>query len=1043
MRAATHQLWGLRPFVWRFGAAVALTQLLLGLEAARTMRVAGSELAGGWEDLLVAQGVTAIALLAAAPALVVVLAFATMLPIALRKAGRAAWTTSAALVAMPLAIELSTGRKARALAFRVPFVVGVTLVACALAWWILPHAVALGRRHRWLLPLVGVVVLGATFEADLRVLPRLYPAFHAALLATMAVGVLLIGELAVVIGRAWWALAFVVDVFAIWGSWRIVSARGRVAWAGQGLATYENARRVVDERSPILARAAALAARKWPPPPLEPLEGEPDPLAASSARTLRADGRDLLLVTIDALRADHVGAYGYARKTTPALDALAAEGVVFEHAYTPTPHTSYAISSLMTGKYLRPILQLEAAAGGARRPDETWAGLLRAYGFRTAAFYPPAIFFVDAERFADLQQRGLDFEYAKVEFAAPDLRASQVEGYLKAAPTDHPLFVWVHLFEPHEPYLKHAAHDFGDGEVDRYDSEIAAADAGLGSMVRAFRAARPGGVVIVTADHGEAFGDHGARYHGTTVYEEQVRVPLVVSAPGLVAQRRVRQPVQLVDLMPTLLSAYGIPKPPRVRGRDLGAWLAAPEPPVDDGVAFAEVDDASMFARGDDRLVCLKRAAACTVYDVATDPAEAHALADPTKIEALRRAMGGLVAASAKLEGFELSGATANAWPDALRRAFAGDAEAAIDVAPLLDDVDVGFRRRAAEALARLGRAETTPHVARALTREKDPLAHAWLVIARVRTARPYGPAGVAGVGLGAAGDAGEVARMAALRPALAKLSALLLDVHPDVADFAALALGESARAPELAWGADARARAFERLVAWFPRARADAELARALLDALVSLRVPQLSRLATPSLLSALDDVRLRLPAAEALGLLGDAAAIAPLGKRLAQERHLDARAPEALALARLGARDLAIAELGRVLSVPSPAPGGGEALRESIGAGALPPWFVRPQKPGVSVHVRMLVPKAIAHRLVVVGPKQGKLRVVVLGLTKTGEVGEAGGLVELDDVLRTHPGAEVELEIGADQAIAGIALLPRIDDLPPPKRDRGLGEP
>ena len=73
------------------------------------------------------------------------------------------------------------------------------------------------------------------------------------------------------------------------------------------------------------------------------------------------------------------------------------------------------------------------------------------------------------------------------------------------------------------------------------------------------------------------------------------------------------QPVQLVDLMPTVLSAYGIPRPPRVRGRDLGPWLAAPEPPADDGVAFAEVDDASMFARGADRLVCLRRAAACAV----------------------------------------------------------------------------------------------------------------------------------------------------------------------------------------------------------------------------------------------------------------------------------------------------------------------------------------------------------------------------------------------------------------------------------------------
>lgn len=1034
-RLASHTLFGARPLLWRFGAAVAITQLLVTLEAARTMRVAGAELAGGWEDLLVTKGVTALLLLAAAPALLVVLAFGALLPIALRRAGRLAWTAAAALVAVPLALELSTGRKARVLAARLPFVAGVTLVACALAWFLLPRAVALGRRRRWLVPLAGGALAAGAFHADLHVLPRLYPAFHAALMGLMAIGVAMLAEVAVVIGRGWWALAFVVDVAAAAGAFRLVSAKGRVVWAGKGLQTYENARRVVEERSPLLGRAAALAARRWPPPPLEPLEGEPDPLAGSAKRALRANGRDLLVVTIDALRADHVGAYGYARRTTPALDALAAEGVVFEHAYTPTPHTSYAITSLMTGKYMRPILLLEAAAGGgARRPDETWAGLLRAYGFRTAAFYPPAIFFVDAERFGDLQQRGLDFEYAKVEFAAPDLRAAQVEAYLKAAPKDHPLFVWVHLFEPHEPYVTHAGHDFGDGEVDRYDSEIAAADAGLGAMVRAFRASRPDGMVIVTADHGEAFGDHGARYHGTTVYEEQVRVPLIVSAPGLVARRRVAQPVQLVDLMPTVISAYGIPRPPRVRGRDLGPLLALPEPtPADvgEGVAFAEVDDASMFARGDDRLICLRRASACAVYDVARDPSQARPLADPGKLEALRRGLGGLVAGSARLEGFQLGGAGANAWPDGLRRAFAGDAEAAIDVAPLLDDVDVGFRRRAAEALARLGRAETAPHVARALGREQDAQTREWLSIARVRTARPLARV--------------EGAELAAMRPVVAALPPLLLGPRRDVADFAALAMGEAAASPQLPWGADARARAFERLVSWFPQARVDADLARALLEAMVALREPTLASKATPALLDALGDVRLRVEAARALGLLGDPSAVAPLRKRLAEERHLDARAPEALALARLGERELALAELARVLGVPSPAPGGVEALREAVGAGPAPAWLARAPKAETTVRVRIVVPKGKAHRLLAIGPTRGALSARVLGVAKGGSVGEGAdgqAIVELGDALAGKEGATVELELTAEGPIVAVALVPRVDDLPPPKRDRGLGE-
>src|SRR4029078_2720086 len=110
--------------------------------------------------------------------------------------------------------------------------------------------------------------------------------------------------------------------------------------------------------------------------------------------------RDVLLVTIDALRADHVGADGYGRKLTPNFDALAARGSVFEHAYCPTPHTSYSVTSLLTGEYLRPCV-----LRGAGADPDTWSGLLRTYAFRTAAFYPPAVFFIDQSRFTTFEQR--------------------------------------------------------------------------------------------------------------------------------------------------------------------------------------------------------------------------------------------------------------------------------------------------------------------------------------------------------------------------------------------------------------------------------------------------------------------------------------------------------------------------------------------------------------------------------------------------------------------------------------------------------------
>src|SRR5439155_6197122 len=190
----------------------------------------------------------------------------------------------------------------------------------------------------------------------------------------------------------------------------------------------------------------------------------------------RADGRlevdwrdhDILLVTVDALRADHVGAYGYDRPTTPNLDRLARQGAMFLRAYCPTPHTSYSMTSMMTGKTLRPLL-----SQGLGLDSDTFAGILRTYGYRTAAFYPPAVFFIDEELFVPFRDRKLDFEYARVEFADPHERARAVRGYLETQPQDHRVFLWVHLFEPHEPYVLHPEHAFGERDIDRYDSEVA------------------------------------------------------------------------------------------------------------------------------------------------------------------------------------------------------------------------------------------------------------------------------------------------------------------------------------------------------------------------------------------------------------------------------------------------------------------------------------------------------------------------------------------------------------------------------------------
>jgi len=450
----------------------------------------------------------------------------------------------------------------------------------------------------------------------------------------------------------------------------------RAPRAAERLSHLDNVRLVYLERAPILAHVVELAARLSPPPPLD---DAPLPRPEESGHAVELAGRDILLVTVDALRADHVGAYGYARPTTPNLDRLAEGGVVFDAAYSPTPHTSYAVTSLMTGKYLRPLLAL-----GLGEDSETWAQDLRHYGWRTAAFYPPAVFYIDEERFSQLELSHLGFEYAKVEFAAPALREQQVAAYLDGAPADRPLFLWAHFFEPHEPYVMHAEHPFAGGpspDMDAYDSEIATADDGIGRVVRLVRSRRPGAVVIVTADHGEEFGEHGGRYHGTTVYDEQVRVPLVVVGPGVRAGARMSTVVQTIDLLPTALSALGIPRPARIRGRDLGAVLATTAKATDDGLAFAETDDASLIASGDRRLVCERRAAACALYRPSSDPLEHHDVSqgEPTELARMR----GLLLATERDHG-RYEGAGVAGWPEALRRGMQGDVQAAEDVAFLV-----------------------------------------------------------------------------------------------------------------------------------------------------------------------------------------------------------------------------------------------------------------------------------------------------------------------------------------------------------------------
>ncbi len=292
---------------------------------------------------------------------------------------------------------------------------------------------------------------------------------------------------------------------------------------------------------------------------------------ASGASPREAVARNLVLITIDTLRADHVGAYGYRRGTTPALDRIARDGIRFEHAYAPAPITLASHASMLTGRY--------PAGHGARdnlmpvSPSvPTLATVLHERGFDTAAFI--AAFPLDRrfglsrgfDVYSDRMPRGPDGRLLnerpgrQVMDEALAWLATRLSSPSPQSPVSSPrkrFFLWVHLFEPHAPYGD-PARAAGRGPVERYDEEITTADAQVGRLLDALGPALANTLVTVAGDHGEAFGEHGEIGHSIFVYDTTLRVPWLMMGPGAGRPGSVAvDPVGLIDLAPTALALLG------------------------------------------------------------------------------------------------------------------------------------------------------------------------------------------------------------------------------------------------------------------------------------------------------------------------------------------------------------------------------------------------------------------------------------------------------------------------------------------------------
>lgn len=272
-----------------------------------------------------------------------------------------------------------------------------------------------------------------------------------------------------------------------------------------------------------------------------------------------AKARNLVLITIDTLRADRVGAYGYQPARTPALDAIAHAGVRFDRAYAPAPITLTSHASLLSGRY--PPGHAARHNGMAMNGSvTTLATALAAGGFATGAFvsaFPLDRRFGLARGFADYDdQLGRDASGAPLNERPGAETVRRARAWVDAHRADR-FFLWVHLFEPHAPY--------GDPETDaarpvsaRYDDEIAAADRVTGQLLDALGDLTASTLIVVASDHGEAFGEHGEIGHSVFVYDTTLRIPLIVKGPGVPADRVAGAPVSLVDVAPTALGLLGV-----------------------------------------------------------------------------------------------------------------------------------------------------------------------------------------------------------------------------------------------------------------------------------------------------------------------------------------------------------------------------------------------------------------------------------------------------------------------------------------------------
>jgi choline-sulfatase len=393
----------------------------------------------------------------------------------------------------------------------------------------------------------------------------------------------------------------------------------------------------------VVAGALAAAVIWWLVPPLRAVR--------------REAGLSVLLVTIDTLRADALGAYGNRNAATPWMDRLGASGVRFDAAHAHNVTTLPSHANILSGRYpfdhgVRDNMSFRFPPG-----VETIATLLAAHGYGTGAFvsaFPLASRF-GLRRGFEVYDDGFVGALPRPAFRLEERRGTETVALARRwleAQRGRPFFCWVHLYEPHYPYdpPEPFASRFRE---DPYHGEVAAADAALGPLLEPILAAGKSGrtLVVLTADHGESLGEHGEATHGILAYEATLRVPLVLYQPRLFRPRVVPDVVRHVDLLPTILDALALPVPDGLPGTSLLPLVtgASSGPVTSYFEALAGQLDrgwAPLYGVLQDRTKYVDLPIP-ELYELGSDPAEARNVAAtrPGELEAMRTRLAPLRAA--------------------------------------------------------------------------------------------------------------------------------------------------------------------------------------------------------------------------------------------------------------------------------------------------------------------------------------------------------------------------------------------------------------